>query len=112
VFDGRVERYPFRDHGVPPVETLSEFCNSAKAWLDADPENVVSLHCKAGKGRAGIMTCCLLIRTGFKQSSTEALDYYDQTRVKNNKGLTVKSQRKFVRIYERLWRERWEVSLE
>jgi len=40
-FDGRVERYPFRDHGVPPLDTMSQFCNSAKAWLDADPKNVV-----------------------------------------------------------------------
>jgi len=109
IFDGRVERYPFRDHGVPPLNTMTEFCNSAKAWLDADPKNVVSLHCKAGKGRAGIMTCCLLVRLGFKPSAIEAMDYYDNTRVTNKKGLTVTSQRKFVMLYERLWREVWEL---
>ena len=73
-----MERYPFRDHGVPPLATMSEFCNSAKAWLDADEENVVSLHCKAGKGRAGIMTCCLLVRLGFKPNAVEAMTYYDR----------------------------------
>ncbi|GMI41842.1 hypothetical protein TrCOL_g3721 [Triparma columacea] len=109
IFDGRVERYPFRDHGVPPLETMTQFCNSAKAWLDANPKNVVSLHCKAGKGRAGIMTCCLLVRLGFKPSAIEAMDYYDITRVTNKKGLTVTSQRKFVMLYERLWREIWEL---
>ncbi|GMI58624.1 hypothetical protein ScalyP_jg7314 [Parmales sp. scaly parma] len=108
-FDGRVERYPFRDHGVPPLDTISQFCNSAKQWLDADPKNVVSLHCKAGKGRAGIMTCCLLVRTGFRQSALEAMEYYDRTRVTNGKGLTVTSQRKFVLLYERLWRDVWEL---
>ena len=111
VFDGRVERYPFRDHGVPPLETMAEFCNSAKAWLDSDPSNVVCLHCKAGKGRAGIMACCLLLRLGFKSSAEEAMDYYGSVRVTDNKGLTVVSQRKFVTLYERLWIEHWKVPV-
>ena len=102
-----VERYPFRDHGVPPLQTIVEFTNAAKAWLDADPAHVVSLHCKAGKGRAGIMTCCLLVRTGFKPDAMSAMQYYDGVRVSNNRGLTVTSQRKFVSLYEKLWREIW-----
>ena len=109
-FDGRIERYPFRDHGVPPLKTMVDFTNSAKAWLDAHPDNVVSLHCKAGKGRAGTMACCLLIRLGNQQTAADAMSYYDKTRVTNNKGLTVKSQRKFVKVYERLWRENWGVK--
>ncbi|GMI00770.1 hypothetical protein TrVE_jg6552 [Triparma verrucosa] len=109
VFDGQVERYPFRDHGVPPLATMAEFCNSAKAWLDADEKNVVTLHCKAGKGRAGIMTCCLLVRLGFKETALQAMEYYDIMRVKNKRGLTVTSQRKWVALYERLWREIWEL---
>ncbi|CAM9858702.1 unnamed protein product, partial [Hapterophycus canaliculatus] len=64
LFQGRVERYPFTDHSCPPLESVVNFCESAKAWLDMDEQNVVSLHCKAGKGRAGIMAACLLIRLG------------------------------------------------
>lgn len=41
-----------------------DFCENAKAWLDMDEANVVSLHCKAGKGRAGIMAACLMVRLG------------------------------------------------
>jgi hypothetical protein len=55
VFDGRMERYPFLDHGCPYLETMVNFCDSAASWLEADPQNVVALHCKAGKGRAGLM---------------------------------------------------------
>lgn len=105
VFDDRVERYPFKDHNTPPLETLIEFGESAKAWLDADPLNVCSMHCKAGKGRAGLMSCVLMIRSGEFQSAVEALDHYDATRVMNNKGLTVTSQRKYVLFYEMLWRQ-------
>ena len=88
-FHGRVERYPFKDHNTPPLETVIAFANSAKRWLDENPEHVVNMHCKAGKGRAGLMSCILLIRTGEVQSAHEALDLYDNTRVTNKKGLTV-----------------------
>ena len=29
-------------------------------WLDDHPKNVVAVHCKAGKGRTGIIVCCFL----------------------------------------------------
>ena len=73
VFYGRVERYPFKDHNTPPLETMAAFANSVKQWLDSDPENVVNMHCKAGKGRAGLMCCVALIRTGENSSRTYLL---------------------------------------
>ena len=110
-FGGRVERYPFRDHTVPPLETMIAFANSAKQWLDDDPKHVVNLHCLAGKGRAGVMCCILLIRTGYSKTAKEALQLYDNKRVIINKrALTLTSQRKFVVFYEALWRKYWHVS--
>lgn len=109
VYYGRVERYPFKDHNTPPLETMVAFANSAKAWLDLDPENVVNMHCKAGKGRAGLMCCVLLLRAGVAQSAIEAMNLYDSKRVTNKRGLTVTSQRKFVIFYETLWRQCWGV---
>lgn len=110
VFHGRVERYPFKDHNTPPLETMVQFAESAKSWLDAHPESICSLHCKAGKGRAGLMSCILLIRSGTCASAVEALEHYDSTRVSNKKGLTVVSQRKYVIFYEELWRQHWGVK--
>lgn len=110
VFHGRVERYPFKDHNTPPLKTIIDFGESVKLWLEADPQNVVSMHCKAGKGRAGLMSCIAMIRTGTCQSAKEALDHYDRTRVVNNKGLTVTSQRKYVIFYETIWRKIWGVT--
>lgn len=110
VYHGRVERYPFKDHNTPPLETLVAFANSAKAWLEEDPSNVVNMHCKAGKGRAGLMCCVLLVRTGSAPSAIDAMDLYDRERVYNNRGLTVTSQRKFVIFYEQLWRQVWGVK--
>lgn len=110
VFNGRVERYPFKDHNTPPLETMIEFGESAKSWLDADAANVCSMHCKAGKGRAGLMSCILLLRSGTCASAVEALEHYDNTRVSNKRGLTVVSQRKYVIFYEELWRNHWGVK--
>jgi len=104
-FHGRVERYPFKDHNTPPLETMIAFAESAKRWLDQDPQNVISMHCKAGKGRAGLMSCIMLLRSGTFQTAIEALNHYDNTRVTNKRGLTVTSQRKFVIFFETIWRQ-------
>jgi len=109
-FENRVERYPFRDHHTPKLTRMIEFANSAKEWLDADPANITAMHCKAGKGRAGLMCCVLLFRMGIAQSAQEAFNLYDSTRVDNGKGLTVTSQRKYVIFYEHLWRKHWGVK--
>ncbi|CAM9160190.1 unnamed protein product [Ascophyllum nodosum] len=105
LFQGRVERYPFADHTCPPLESVVDFCESAKAWLDENEMNVVALHCKAGKGRAGIMATCLMVRLG--DTADEAINKYDSTRVFNMKGLTVVNQRKWPFLYERLIKEVW-----
>ncbi|CAM9317459.1 unnamed protein product, partial [Ectocarpus fasciculatus] len=104
-FHGRVQRYPFKDHCTPPLETMAAFANAAKLWLEEDDANVCSMHCKAGKGRAGLMSCVLLVRTGSYPSAIAAMDKYDETRTHNGRGLTVTSQRKFVLFYELLWRQ-------
>jgi hypothetical protein len=109
-FHNVVERYPFKDHNVPPLETMAAFCNSAKLFLDADESNVCNMHCKAGKGRAGLMSCLLLIRNGDADSAENAIKLYDSKRVTNMKGLTVTSQRKMVLFYELLWRNHWKIS--
>ena len=109
-FHGRVQRYPFKDHCTPPLETMTAFANAAKLWLEEDDANVCSMHCKAGKGRAGLMSCVLLVRTGSCPSAIAAMDKYDETRTHNGRGLTVTSQRKFVLFYEMLWRQHWGIS--
>lgn len=110
VFHGRVERYPFRDHCVPSLECMFEFANSVKAWVEADPKNVVTVHCKAGKGRSGVMTCIAMLRLGHFDTAKAAIDHYDSVRVTNSKGLTVPSQRKYVHIFEQLWRDHLKVE--
>lgn len=79
------------------------FAESAAAWLNEDPANVIALHCKAGKGRAGLMACVALLRMGIADSALNAIIIYDKQRMKDHKdGLTQVSQRKYVTFYEML----------
>lgn len=110
VFWGRMERFPFRDHCAPPLKTMIYFGNSLKRWLDDDIQNVITLHCKAGKGRAGLMACVAMFRIGMFQTMEECMAHYDRVRVDNGRGLTVRSQRRYALMYERLWRDVWHVN--
>ena len=42
----QVVRYTLRDHNAPDLITLVSFLNQATEWLNADPENVVAVHCQ------------------------------------------------------------------
>ncbi|KAK1947476.1 Phosphatidylinositol 3 [Phytophthora citrophthora] len=102
IFDGRVKNYPIEDHNVPTFQMMKAFCDEAAAWLDADEKHVVALHCKAGKGRAGMMACMLLLRMSYAASATDAIDRYNRERVHDRRGLTVVSQKKWVNYYATL----------
>ena len=105
-FYGRVERFPFDDHNPPHIDLIRQFCISAKAWLDEDEKHIAVVHCKAGKGRTGVMICALLVHMGVFQTANEAMRYYGRERTKNEKGVTIPAQRRYVRYYEKFLRLR------
>lgn len=102
IFKERVKHFSIEDHNVPSLQMMTTFCDDAAAWLDTKAEHIVVLHCKAGKGRAGMMACMLFLRMGFSASAAEAIERYNRERVHDRRGLTVVSQKKWVHYYAAL----------
>jgi len=100
LFDNRVVRFPFDDHNPCPFEMIPKLCEDANEFLNKDAKNVVAVHCKAGKGRTGMMISCLLLYLGKCKTAAEALDFFGTERTSNKKGVTIPSQMRYVHYFE------------
>ncbi|KAJ1475943.1 protein-tyrosine phosphatase-like protein, partial [Baffinella frigidus] len=94
-FHGRVECYPFDDHNPPPFEMMRPLCQRVFEWLQKEPDHMVALHCKAGKGRTGVMVVAILMHLGMFTDAEEALRYYGEKRTRDGEGVTIHSQRRY-----------------
>lgn len=105
LFGGKVACFPFDDHNCPPLQLVAAFCQSAYSWLKGDLENVVVVHCKAGMARTGLMITCLLMYLKFFPTAEESINYYNQKRCVDGKGLILPSQIRYVKYFERVLKE-------
>jgi phosphatidylinositol-3,4,5-trisphosphate 3-phosphatase/dual-specificity protein phosphatase PTEN len=94
-FAGRVACYPFEDHEVPPLKMVDTLARDVEEWLKGSPDRVVCIHCLAGKGRTGLMVCAALMLQGIFKEGRDAMAYYGEKRMKNKKGVTQASQRRW-----------------
>eukprot|EP00161_Ancyromonas_sigmoides_P026938 TRINITY_DN953_c1_g1_i3.p1 TRINITY_DN953_c1_g1~~TRINITY_DN953_c1_g1_i3.p1 ORF type:complete len:424 (-),score=51.71 TRINITY_DN953_c1_g1_i3:548-1819(-) len=101
-FHGRVECHEFDDHNAPSLEAVVAFCESVEGWLGRHPDNVAVVHCKAGKGRTGVMISAYLQHCGMWHTSEDALEFYASARTHNRKGVTIPSQRRYVHYFEQI----------
>lgn len=99
-FGGNVAGYRFFDHNPAPLKLIRDCCMDMDAWLSLDPENVAAVHCKAGKGRTGLIIAAYLVHCGIAPSTTAALRMFGDVRTHNGKGVTIPSQMRYVHYYE------------
>lgn len=96
--------YRFADHQACPFAMIPAFCLDVHRWLADDPERIAAIHCKAGKGRTGLLICCYLVFNELFPNAYQALLFYGDRRTKNNRGVTIPSQIRYVHYFERYMR--------
>ncbi|KAL4434977.1 hypothetical protein ABPG74_017733 [Tetrahymena malaccensis] len=98
-----IARYPFEDHQAPQFQLIYNFCKDLFKFLyeEGNEDNTAAVHCKAGKGRTGVMICCFLMYSGEHQKAIDSLRYYGIMRTKNKKGVTIPSQIRYVQYFEK-----------
>uniref|UniRef100_A0A7S4DZQ8 Phosphatidylinositol 3,4,5-trisphosphate 3-phosphatase and dual-specificity protein phosphatase PTEN n=1 Tax=Lotharella globosa TaxID=91324 RepID=A0A7S4DZQ8_9EUKA len=100
-FHDRVVQYGFEDHNPCPFDMMEPFCRHLHQYLAMHEKNVAAIHCKAGKGRTGLMISAYLIYNKQHQDSFSALRYFAVKRTKNCKGVTIPSQMRYVDYFRR-----------
>ncbi|KAH9822060.1 Dual specificity phosphatase, catalytic domain, partial [Teratosphaeria destructans] len=101
---GRIRHYPWPDHHPPPFALIPLMMGSMKNWLKGEGAEgrVAVVHCKAGKGRSGTVSCSYLIsEEGW--TAEEALQRFTDRRMKPGfgAGISIPSQLRTISYVDR-----------
>ncbi|GAB5361466.1 hypothetical protein AAMO2058_000715500 [Amorphochlora amoebiformis] len=106
-FENAVTRLGFHDHNPCPFNMIEPFCRDVHNFLTRKKGHVAAIHCKAGKGRTGFLISCYLIYANPEWFNADrALRFFAVKRTKNQKGVTIPSQRRYVGYFDRFLRDR------
>jgi protein-tyrosine phosphatase len=98
----RVYHYPFPDHHPPPFALIPNIMASMRNWMKENDNRVVVVHCKAGKGRSGTISCSYLIsEEGWKVH--DALKRFTERRMRPGfgAGVSIPSQLRWIGYVDR-----------
>eukprot|EP01147_Barroeca_monosierra_P004592 gene4592-8582_t len=101
-FHNRVAVFPFDDHNPPPLDLMMDFCRDLDSYLKKHPLNTAVIHCKAGKGRTGVMISAYFMYSKEFSNPDDALHHFGMKRTANGMGVTIPSQRRYIRYFYRV----------
>jgi len=85
---------------------IEPFCEELRAFFLRKGKGIAAIHCKAGKGRTGFLISCYFIFAHQWFTADRALRFFAVKRTKNQKGVTIPSQRRYVLYFERFLRNK------
>jgi len=99
--------YPFERYNCPEMHTILDFCLDVDTYLTADERNCAFVHCKSGKGRAGMMIASYMVFAEICPCAETAVKhYYEQRLNENDENFAgFPSQLRYVKYFERYLRE-------
>lgn len=101
-FSGQVLDFGWPDHQAPAFSQLLEIIKSIDCWLRSDVNNVVVVHCMAGRGRTGTALCSYMLFAGIFNDMQSCLRYYAKRRSKKGQGVTQPSQLRYMSYIEKV----------
>ncbi|XP_039565490.1 tensin-3 isoform X5 [Passer montanus] len=88
------------DLHAPLLNKVCTICKAMESWLGNDPQHVVVIHCRGGKGRIGVVISSYMHFTNVSASADQALDRFAMKKFFDDKvsALMQPSQRRYVQF--------------
>ncbi|KAM5203745.1 tensin-3 isoform 1-T1 [Hipposideros larvatus] len=85
---------------APPLDKVCTICKAQESWLHSDPQHVVVIHCRGGKGRIGVVISSYMHFTNVSASADQALDRFAMKKYYDDKvsALMQPSQKRYVQF--------------
>ncbi|XP_033620811.1 tensin-3, partial [Fukomys damarensis] len=85
---------------APPLDKMCTICKAQESWLNSDPQHVVVIHCRGGKGRIGVVISSYMHFTHVSASADQALDRFAMKKFYDDKvsALMQPSQKRYVQF--------------
>ncbi|XP_026874855.2 tensin-3 isoform X2 [Electrophorus electricus] len=92
------------DLHAPQLDKICTICKTMESWLHTDPQHVVVIHCRGGKGRIGVVISSFVYFTDISASADQALDRFAMRKFYDDKvsSLMTPSQKRYVWILSSL----------